>query len=75
MTALQFGYFECLPRSNMAATILYMLISHPCFPKGPVSSMMKLPRILRATERFVRRNWTARRWTIIARFAQRVRIV
>jgi len=75
MTALQFGYFECLPRSNMAATILYMLISHPCFPKGPVSSMMRLPRILRRTRRLVWQKRTRRRWTIIARFVLRVRIV
>jgi hypothetical protein len=75
MTALQFGYIECLPRSSIAATIFTMLISDPCFPKGPVSSMMRLPRILRETERFAGQKRTRRRWIIIARFVLRVRIV
>jgi len=49
MTALQVGYVRSLPRCERVAAHFFMLISHPCFPTGPTSLIMKLLRIFHKT--------------------------
>ena len=74
MTALQFGYIECLPQRIVATANFSMLISDPCFPKGPASSMMRLLRILRKALRTARLRPMIRQSIIIARYARPARI-
>ena len=59
---------------GMGVDVKNALISHLCFPNARVFLTMRVLRVLRRAEWFVRLRRTKRRWITIARSARRARI-